>query len=117
MLLILDNFYSKILFILRLILTFVNEFNGKLDTLMDKLRTMSDGKTKVNMLNELNHVLLDIIASVAFGMNVDSVNNPQNELNTSVYESLKGFYRYTFDPFLEACFIKSAKKIRVLINN
>jgi hypothetical protein len=82
-------------------LTFVNEFNAKIDTLMDKFRTVADGKTKVVMLSEINHVLLDIIASVGFGMHVDSVNDPHNELNTSVYDSLKGFYRYTFDPFIE----------------
>ncbi len=34
-------------------------------------------------------------------MNVDSVNDPKNDLNQNVYESLKGFYRYTFDPFIE----------------
>jgi len=33
-------------------------------------------------------------------MNVDSINNPSNQLNKHVYESLKGFYRTTFDPFI-----------------
>ncbi len=33
-------------------------------------------------------------------MNVDSINDPSNELNKNVYESLKGFYRTTFDPFI-----------------
>ena len=33
-------------------------------------------------------------------MNVDSINDPDNKLNKYVYESLKGFYRTTFDPFI-----------------
>lgn len=33
-------------------------------------------------------------------MNVDTINDPNNELNHYVYESLKGFYRQTFEPFL-----------------
>jgi cholesterol 24(S)-hydroxylase len=89
----------------------VNEFNAKIDILMDKLRTVADGSTPVVMFNEINRVLLDIIASVGFGMNVDSVNEPQNELNANVYDSLKGFYRYTFDPFLEVKF----RKIKLFI--
>lgn len=76
---------------------------------MQRLRSIADGKTKVVLFNEINHVALDIIASVAFGMNVDSVNDPKNDLNQYVYESLKGFYRQTFDPFL-------AVNSRVLLN-
>ena len=71
---------------------------------MEKLRGLADGNTEVVMFSEINHVLLDIIASVGFGMHVDSVNDPKNELNQSVYESLKGFYRYTYDPFIEVKF-------------
>nr|UOU03247.1 cytochrome P450 3049F1 [Brachionus rubens] len=79
----------------------VNELNSKIDILLLRLRSLADGKTKITLFNEINHVALDIIASVAFGMNVDSVNDPKNELNHYVYESLKGFYRQTFEPFLQ----------------
>ncbi len=90
--------------------------------LIEKLRSMADGKQVVTLFNELNHALLDLIARVsffsffflknfnrygymfekkaAFGMEVDSINEPSNELNHYVYESVKGFYRITFDPFI-----------------
>lgn len=41
-----------------------------------------------------------LILKISFGMHVDSTNNADNKLNRYVYESLKGFYRITFDPFL-----------------
>lgn len=43
-------------------------------------------------------------------MNVDTINDPKNELNHHVYESLKGFYRQTFDPFLIVIFNINCKK-------
>ena len=42
-------------------------------------------------------------------MNVDSINDPKNDLNQNVYEGIKGFYRYTFDPFIEVNFEKKIK--------
>ena len=33
-------------------------------------------------------------------MKDDSINDPSNELNKNIYESLQGFYRITFDPFI-----------------
>ena len=81
-------------------MSFLNEINSKGDILLERLRSLADGKTQVKLFDEINHAALDIIASIAFGMNVDSINNPSNELNKHVYESLKGFYRTTFDPFI-----------------
>ena len=52
------------------------------------------------MLKEMNNATLDLIASVAFGMDVDSINDPENELNRYVYECLEGFYRIQFEPFI-----------------
>ncbi len=52
----------------------------------------------------MNHAALDIIASVAFGMNNDSINDPENVLNKYVYESVKGFYRIQFEPFIMVTF-------------
>nr|QUF59390.1 cytochrome p450 CYP3049F1 [Brachionus angularis] len=94
----------------------ITDFNLKIDLLLERLRTLADGKTQVILFNEINHAALDIIAKVAFGMNVDSINDPKNELNHYVYEGIKGFYRQTFDPFLmykphEWKFISNYKKI------
>jgi hypothetical protein len=39
-------------------------FNKKSDTLLEKLRSIADGKTQVVMGEEVSHMTLDIIASV-----------------------------------------------------
>lgn len=43
----------------------MDEFNAKSDILMNKLRTLADGKTVFRMLDELNNLTLDVIASVS----------------------------------------------------
>jgi hypothetical protein len=42
----------------------MNEFNTKGDILMDRLRSIADGKTTVTLLTEFNHATLEAIASV-----------------------------------------------------
>lgn len=37
---------------------------------------------------------------MAFGLDIDSVNKTNNEFNKYVGESLRGFHRITFDPFI-----------------
>jgi hypothetical protein len=45
-------------------MTFVKQFNQTADVLMERLRSLADGKTSVEMLNELNRATLDAIAHV-----------------------------------------------------
>ena len=42
----------------------MSEFNQKGDVLLERLRSMADGKTMVKLFNEINHAALDVIASV-----------------------------------------------------
>ena len=44
--------------------SFIDEFNNQGDLLLEKLRSMADGKTHVVMLDEFNHATLDDIATV-----------------------------------------------------
>ena len=44
--------------------SFIDEFNTKCDILLDKFRSMSDGKQEVVMLDNFNNVTLDAIATV-----------------------------------------------------
>lgn len=46
------------------LITFIDQFNVKADILMERLRTMADGKKIVVLLNELNNTALDAIAQV-----------------------------------------------------
>ena len=45
-------------------MTFVNQFNEKADMLSQKLRSIADGKTMIQLFHELNQVTLDAIAQV-----------------------------------------------------
>jgi hypothetical protein len=50
---------------LRVLMTFMKEFNSKTDILIDFLRKKADGKTEIRLTDEINHTTLDIIASVS----------------------------------------------------
>lgn len=49
--------------------TFIDQFNVKADMLSERLRSMADGKTMINLLNELNNTTLDAIAQVYSKLN------------------------------------------------
>jgi hypothetical protein len=42
----------------------ISVFNSKGNILMDRLRSLADGKTEINLFSEINHAALDIIAHV-----------------------------------------------------
>lgn len=44
----------------------VKEFNDKGDILMEKFRSLADGKTLVTFSNEINRFGLDVISSVIY---------------------------------------------------
>uniref|UniRef100_A0A3Q2QBX8 Cholesterol 24-hydroxylase n=1 Tax=Fundulus heteroclitus TaxID=8078 RepID=A0A3Q2QBX8_FUNHE len=50
-------------------------FNERAEKLMDKLSELADDKTEANMLQLVNCVTLDIIAKVAFGVDLDLLSN------------------------------------------
>ncbi len=83
---------------------YINQINLKGDILLDRFKILSDTtsveKTSVRMFDEMNHAALDIIASVTFGMENDSINDSDNILSKYVSESVKGFYRIQFEPFI-----------------
>nr|UOU03257.1 cytochrome P450 3049B1-1 [Brachionus rubens] len=76
---------------------FMEEFNTKSDLLMEKLRTMADGKQVITLLDEFNNMTLDVIATVGFGMQIDSIQK-DNDLKKYVFESFRGFARSLIDP-------------------
>lgn len=41
-------------------------FNTEIDLLINKLAGLADGKTQVSMLEEFNHLTLDVIGKVCF---------------------------------------------------
>lgn len=64
-------------------------FNLKSNILLEKLRTLADGKTLVTLFDQFNCTALDIISAVAFGMDTDTLNDPNNKLNRYVLIRIK----------------------------
>ena len=60
--LIIINFISN--FEKSVLITFVKHFNTKVDILMERLRTLADGKKTIKLFPEMNHLTLDAIAIV-----------------------------------------------------
>ena len=46
------------------LITLINDFNMKASSLLDRLRSLADGKRIIELAPELNHITLDAIASV-----------------------------------------------------
>ena len=55
-----------ITFLASVLVSFVGQFNNKADILMERLRTMADGRTSIQLFTEINHATLDAIAFVSF---------------------------------------------------
>lgn len=108
-------------------MTFVSHFNQITNTLTEKFRAMADGKTLVNLFNEINRATLDAIAlvqallsfqpnfhasmiqfKIAFGMQTDAVNQKQSILNEYLSRVLQISMANILDPFM------SVKKRRFL---
>lgn len=56
----------------------MDEFNTKGNLLLEKIRSLADGKTEVTMLNEFNYAALDVIATVSFNkinLKINLLNN------------------------------------------
>lgn len=88
-------------------MTFVSQFNAKVDCLLEHLRKKADGKTIVKLLPELNHLTLDAIAQIAFGMSLDSINEKENKFNhsiTTIFNILQEQFR---DPFYKVKYLES----------
>ena len=62
--------------------------------MLEKLRKLANDKTVVKLFDQFNCTALDIIAQVAFGIETDTLNDPNNKLNKWVTESLKGFFKF-----------------------
>ena len=61
-------------------MSYMNEFNDKGDILIERLRILADGKTTINLFNEINHAALDAIASVYIFINYSNIFSIKKEL-------------------------------------
>lgn len=76
------------------------QFNEQGNILMDKLRSLADGKTPIRMLTYFTRATLDIIANVAFGLNINSMEDSSNILNDHLNQILGSITDLIADPLL-----------------
>nr|XP_013999265.1 unnamed protein product [Salmo salar] len=72
-------------------------FNERAEKLMDKLADMADTNTAANMHHMLNCVTLDVIAKVAFGVELDLLNESDSPFPKAIEMCLKGMVHYLRD--------------------
>ncbi|XP_078516271.1 cholesterol 24-hydroxylase-like [Lissotriton helveticus] len=65
-------------------------FNEKAEALMEKLAESADGKREVRILDLTSRVTLDVIAKVAFGMELNSLQDDQTPFPRAISMVLKG---------------------------
>ncbi|XP_073466673.1 cholesterol 24-hydroxylase-like isoform X3 [Aquarana catesbeiana] len=65
-------------------------FNEKAEDLMQRLSEMADGKTEVGMLNMFCRVTLDVISKVAFGMDLNSIDDDQTQFPRAISLAMRG---------------------------
>ncbi|CAJ1077233.1 cholesterol 24-hydroxylase-like [Xyrichtys novacula] len=75
-------------------------FNERAEKLMTKLADVADNKTEANMLHLVNCVTLDVIAKVAFGVDLDLLLN-NSPLPDAIETCLKGMTFYVRDTLFE----------------
>ncbi|XP_041661420.1 cholesterol 24-hydroxylase-like isoform X2 [Cheilinus undulatus] len=73
-------------------------FNERAEKLMTKLAEMADNRTEANMLHLVNCVTLDVIAKVAFGVDLDLLQN-SSPFPKAIETCLKGMVYYIRDTF------------------
>ncbi|XP_073711658.1 cholesterol 24-hydroxylase-like isoform X1 [Misgurnus anguillicaudatus] len=73
-------------------------FNEMSERLMDKLEENADGKTPVVMHDLVNCVTLDVITKVAFGVDLNLLNDTDSPFQNAIELCLKGMLYYLRDP-------------------
>ncbi|KAM7395738.1 hypothetical protein PAMA_007152 [Pampus argenteus] len=76
-------------------------FNERAEKLMSKLAESADEKTEAKMLHLINCVTLDVIAKVAFGVDLDLLKNNNSSFNKAIELCLKGMLYYVRDVLFE----------------
>ncbi|GCB79327.1 hypothetical protein scyTo_0020771, partial [Scyliorhinus torazame] len=76
-------------------------FNNKAEHLMEKLTEVSDGVTPVGLHSKLSCVTLEVITTVAFGMQLNLLDGTESPFPHAISMILKGMLRYTQNPYMQ----------------
>ncbi|XP_063803503.1 cholesterol 24-hydroxylase-like [Pseudophryne corroboree] len=75
-------------------------FNEKAEALMETLAEKAEGKSEVKMHNLLNRMTLDVIAKVAFDIDLNSLHDDRTPFPRAIFMALKGLVEMR-DPFAQ----------------
>ncbi|KAK3098303.1 hypothetical protein FSP39_018148 [Pinctada imbricata] len=78
-----------------------DDFNEVSDFFMNRLEKLADGKRVVKMLDEFNHMALDMIAKVAYAVDLKSVDGDDNPLTQAIYKAFEGFQKHGEDRLMK----------------
>nr|UOU03249.1 cytochrome P450 3049E2-1 [Brachionus rubens] len=79
----------------------LNEFNTKGNMLIKKFYSMSNNNESFSIFNEFNRIALDVIAKIAFDLDIDSINDNQCKLNYYIAKGMESITLIMNDPFAE----------------
>jgi len=82
----------------------IPNFNKSADILIGKLRSFADGKTTVNMMDEMHKVALDVIAKAAFGLNLNIIMDENDLFLKYADKILEGFFFKFSNPLYKVDF-------------
>nr|QUF59385.1 cytochrome p450 CYP3049B3 [Brachionus angularis] len=68
----------------KVLMNYVSYFDSKADRLINRLRNLAYENKYFDLKAELNHTVMEIIADVAFGMNLDCLNDKENDFNKNI---------------------------------
>ncbi|XP_031554027.1 cholesterol 24-hydroxylase-like [Actinia tenebrosa] len=74
-------------------------FNSSADLFIKKLLEKADGKTEVVMTDEFARATLDVLCKVAFGTDLNIINDPNCKFTKNVTTMLDGMETASFHPF------------------
>ncbi|XP_040189249.1 cholesterol 24-hydroxylase-like isoform X2 [Rana temporaria] len=74
-------------------------FNEKAEDLVERLAEKADGKTEIGMHDMLCRVTLDVISKVAFGMDLNSIDDDQTPFPQAISLAMRGLVEMR-NPFL-----------------
>nr|AFM89960.1 cytochrome P450, family 46, subfamily A, polypeptide 1 [Callorhinchus milii] len=76
-------------------------FNEKAERLMERLGSEADGETAVPMHYRLNCVTLEVITTVAFGMELPLLHSLESPFPKAISDVLQGLVQYTRNPYMQ----------------
>ncbi|EDO42396.1 predicted protein, partial [Nematostella vectensis] len=102
------------------LMNLMSPFNVICERMIDKLSLISDGKTQVDLADELSRTTLDVIGKVAFDIDLDAIkddNTPFPSANSSTLMGIQQQFRSPFwriNPFMYPYQQKVIKDIKFL---